>query len=74
MADAGLKGGAKASDPGKEGALRLKTGKIAFRLGFRKEEVPRMTFSAKLGEINMGNTVGIVSARRGIRAGASVAA
>ena len=49
-------------------------GKAALRLGFRKEEAPSMASSAKLGEINTGNTAGIVSARCGIRAGAPVAA
>ncbi len=71
MADAGEQ---TVLGPEEKGSLRPEMGKAAFRLGFRKEEVPRMTFSAKLGEINMGNTVGIVSARRGIRAGALVAA
>ncbi len=43
-------------------------------LRFREEEAPRMTFSARLEEFHTGNTAGIVSARCGIRAGASVAA
>ncbi len=61
-------------DQGKEGALRLKTGKVAFRLRFRKEEAPRVMFSAGFEEFHTGNALGIVSDRWEIGAGASVAA
>ena len=41
---------------------------------FRERAVPHIAYPARLGEINTENTAGIVSARCGIRAGASVAA
>ncbi len=56
-----------------KGSLRPEMGKAAFPLGFRKEEAPRMTFSARFEEFHTGNAIGIVSDRWEIRAGAPVA-
>ncbi len=71
MADAGLQAVLGLEE---KGSLCPEMGKAAFWLRFRKEEAPRMTFSARLEEFHTGNTAGIVSARCGIWGGAPVAA
>ncbi len=43
-----------------KGSLRPEMGKVAFPLGFRKEEVPHMAVSAKLDEITTRKMAGIV--------------
>ena len=58
----------------REGALQPKKENTASWPVLWPEEVPHMAVPAKLEEFHTGNAIGIVSDRRGIRAGALVAA